>query len=48
MLHAMGNSPSSHCLEGWVGLGAGLDNSRDVCPSRVSTMNQPAHGELPY
>jgi hypothetical protein len=38
--HTMGKSPSTQ------GLGAGLDGSRKSCP--FSTINHPAHGEVPY
>jgi len=40
---ASGKRPGTHCIGGWVGSGAGLD---DLAPIRIRPPDRPARSEL--
>jgi hypothetical protein len=40
--------PGTHCIEGWMGLGAGLDGTEILAPTGIESPDSPAHSDSLY
>jgi hypothetical protein len=46
--HALSALPGTHCIGGWEGLRAGLDDSRKSRPTGIRSPDRPTHSQSLY